>query len=60
MIGEKSFFPHMTDEWKSLVNEKLESFDTSSDLVILHDEDACCIEGARKEVSIVVAEQVTG
>lgn len=56
MAGNKAFFPHMTDEWRDLV-EKQKSLDPSFDLVILRDEDAYCIEGSQKKVYLAVAEK---
>ena len=56
LMGDRLFFPHMTDAWQELVDQKEQALDSPSNLVILRDEDAYCVDGARKEVSIFVAE----
>ena len=46
----------MTDAWQELVDQKEQALESSSNLVVMRDEDAYCVDGARKEVSTFVAE----
>lgn len=56
MVGDCSFFPHMSEDWVGLVEEKKKDIlnidgddDDKEDRVIcLREEDVCCVGGARK------------
>mmetsp|Transcript_32397 Transcript_32397/g.62038 ORF Transcript_32397/g.62038 Transcript_32397/m.62038 type:complete len:114 (+) Transcript_32397:239-580(+) len=56
MLGDCSFFPHMSDDWVELVEEKkknvLNRIDNDDDeeikVICLREEDVCCVGGGRK------------
>ena len=60
MVGGASFFPHMSEEWTDLVEEKMsemglhreKDFDHDHGLYALDDNSACCIEGSAKHVML--------
>lgn len=53
LVGGASFFPHMSDEWKDLVDEKQLEL---GDVCCLRDEDVCLVTG--RQVSIISADNV--
>ena len=50
--GGASFFPHMSDNWNSLIDEKKGSLPPNGDLYCLQEWDACCIEGSKVDLFI--------
>jgi len=50
--GGASFFPHMSDDWNSLIDEKKGSLPPNGDLYCLQEWDACCIEGSKVDFFI--------
>jgi peptidase E len=61
MVGGASFFPHMTEEWTDLVEEKMsemglhreKDFDHDHGLYALNDNSTCCVEGSAKHVMLL-------
>lgn len=51
-VGGASFFPHMSDDWLGLVDEKKDSLPQDGDLYCLQEWDACCVEGSTQDVYI--------
>jgi len=52
VAGGASFFPHMSDDWKDLIDKKKESLPADDVLFTLQEWDACCIEGSEFDVFI--------
>jgi len=52
LVGDASVFPHMSENWQDLVDEKRDSLPQDSDLYCLREFDACCVEGSIKDVFI--------
>lgn len=50
--GGASFFPHMSDNWNSLIDEKKGNLPPNGDLYCLQEWDACCIEGSKVDLFI--------
>lgn len=50
MVGSQCFFPHMNDDWESLVEEKRTGI--SDAVVCLGEFDACCVDGNAKHAEI--------
>jgi peptidase E len=50
LVGGRSFFPHMSDDWSDVVNERSRKDDGSvcDDLVCLREHDALCVMGDEK------------
>ncbi|KAL7527102.1 hypothetical protein ACHAXR_001803 [Thalassiosira sp. AJA248-18] len=53
-VGDRSFFPHMSDDWNDLVEEKVETQNLGENVYCLREEDACCVIGGKK-VSLVIS-----
>jgi len=53
MVGDMSFFPHMSEEWESLVDEKLK--DLTLQVSCLGEEDVYCVDGSTKQTRVVSA-----
>jgi hypothetical protein len=53
LAGDVSFFPHMHDQWQSLVEEKTAERSDEEKVYCLTDEDACCVEGKRKRRTVL-------
>ena len=49
LVGDASFFPHMSDDWDELVEEKRSSLPKDSALYCLREWDAFCVEGSTKD-----------
>jgi peptidase E len=47
-----SFFPHMSDDWIELVNDKVKGKEANS-TCCLREEEVCCITGERKQRFVV-------
>jgi len=47
LAGNRSFFPHMSDDWNDLVKEKMQSHSIKA-IVCLREEDVYCIAGGKK------------
>lgn len=52
MVGGASIFPHMSDDWISLVAEKRVSSPQMSQLYCLEEWNACCVEGSKKGIFV--------
>jgi hypothetical protein len=52
LVGGASVFPHMSDDWLDLVQDKKESLpkEDGTLLYCLQEWDACCVEGSAKDV----------
>jgi len=46
MLGPHAFFPHMTEDWEGLVEQKRQELEQAEALVCLRDFDACCVDGS--------------
>jgi len=46
--GSRSFFPHMSNDWKELVEEKIKSQNLGEGVCCLREEDAYCVIGEKK------------
>lgn len=51
--GNLSFFPHMSDRWAKLVQEKANGEKTDSNTYCLGEKEACCIVGERMNAFVV-------
>lgn len=47
-VGDRSFFPHMSDDWKDTVEEKGGAQNLGESVYCLREEDACCVIGDKK------------
>ena len=64
-VGTESFFPHMSDEWESVVDQKLEQMKSDGDdattnsppVTCLQEWDVCCVDGAQQLHFVVSGEQ---
>ena len=58
MAGSRSFFPHMSNDWETLVEEKKSAMDENkaSCVVCLGEFDACCVDGTARKAMIVTGE----
>lgn len=50
LMGGASFFPHMSDEWKSLVQDKREALEGITTVYALSDEEVCLCDGSMKSI----------
>lgn len=58
LAGGASFFPHMTDQWMPLVNQKKIEFlaaPAHKELYCLRDVDVCCVDGSATSISVLSA-----
>jgi hypothetical protein len=54
LAGNVSIFPHMTDDWKSVVEEKKMQLESTNSIVhCLTDEECCFVNGPERSVSVV-------
>jgi len=44
-VGNQSFFPHMSDDWKDMVADKLDEQNLGKNVDCLREEDVCCVMG---------------
>eukprot|EP00571_Detonula_confervacea_P009242 CAMPEP_0172322546 /NCGR_PEP_ID=MMETSP1058-20130122/46206_1 /TAXON_ID=83371 /ORGANISM="Detonula confervacea, Strain CCMP 353" /LENGTH=414 /DNA_ID=CAMNT_0013038313 /DNA_START=6 /DNA_END=1250 /DNA_ORIENTATION=- len=47
-VGNQSLFPHMSDDWKDMVTEKVEAQNLGKSVYCLREEDVCCVVGDKK------------
>ena len=50
-----AFFPHMNDEWKTLVSERQKEI--SAAVVCLGEGDACCVDGTAQKCFVISPEE---
>jgi hypothetical protein len=58
LAGGASFFPHMTNQWVPLINEKQAEFlavPAHKELYCLRDIDVCCVDGSTSSISVLSA-----
>lgn len=53
--GSASYFPHMSDDWIELVNDKVEGQKSDCTTCCLREEEVCCITGESKQTFVVSA-----
>ena len=51
VVGGRSFFPHMNDQWQTLVEEKRISWEDGSAVVCLRDDEVCFVDGSQKRIT---------
>ncbi len=51
--GSVSYFPHMSDDWIELVNDKVEMQESGCTTCCLREEEVCCITGESKQTFVV-------
>ena len=47
-VDRTSIFPHMGDDWKDMVAEKIKAQNLDSSVYCLREEDVCCVVGEKK------------
>ncbi|KAL7532251.1 hypothetical protein ACHAWF_004063 [Thalassiosira exigua] len=52
-VGDRSFFPHMSDDWIDLIKEKSDAQTSELSLSCLREEDAFCVVGGKKLCFVV-------
>lgn len=56
LLGGASIFPHMTEQWESLVTEKTVGFD--SHVYCLSDSQMCLVDGEKQTISAINSDEV--
>jgi hypothetical protein len=52
LAGNASVFPHMGDQWQSLVNDKQTNLDDTT-VYLLRDEESLCVDGSSQTVELI-------
>ena len=53
LAGDSSYFPHMDDQWQSLVDTKRNDLEGSRNVYCLRDEEVCYVDGTKKSISVL-------
>ena len=59
MVGSRSFFPHMSNDWEVLVQEKRSAMDEkqAASVVCLGEFDAYCVDGSEQKAMLLTGDE---